>query len=78
MMSNKNETYDLFRHRHAIGREIELIRQELNIPVYIMCNTLGIDEPDYYKLINGKITPTVFQLICFIDFTRRPLKALIH
>jgi len=72
-MSEKINNLYLYKHKQTIGKRIELARLELNIPVFIMCNTLNVTEPEYLKIITGKSALNVFQAICFITETNKPL-----
>ena len=51
------------------GRDIEKFRQEHNLPIFIMCNVLGIvAELEYHKIITRRKYLTVFQQISFVEF----------
>ncbi len=57
------------------GKRIEEIRQELKIPVYIMCNMLNIDsEIEYDRIIHGHTKLTNYQKIMVVSETRKMLE----
>ena len=60
----------------TIGSEIEQIRQECNMPLFIAYSIFDTDENGYHQIVIGRQKPTVFQLIMFIDSTHRPMKSL--
>lgn len=56
------------------GKRIEEIRQELKIPVYIMCNMLNIDsEIEYDQIIKGHKKLTNRQKIMIVSETHKIL-----
>ena len=59
------------------GKEIERIRCECGLSVVDMCNVMNMTESDYRALIIGMYTLSVFQCICLICCTRRPLDSLL-
>ena len=49
-------------------------QQKHNIPDFIMCNILCMDEPEWNKYkVSGRGTLTTFQKIMFIVTTQTPL-----
>ena len=57
-----------------LGSQIEKIRIELNIPIYIMCNILNINsELEYHNICNGTTELTTWQKCMFIIETQHPL-----
>ena len=55
-------------------KRIEEIRQELKIPVYIMCNMLNIDsEIEYDQIIKGHKKLTNRQKIMIVSETHKIL-----
>lgn len=62
-MTDNNRNYDL-----------EKLRCDLNIPVYAMCNILGIDEPEYNHIIRIHSRLTIFQLIMPVDAIRKSIE----
>ncbi len=57
-----------------LGSQIEKIRIELNIPIYIMCNILNISsELEYHNICNGSTELTTWQKCMFIIETQHPL-----
>ncbi len=58
----------------TIGQQIENYRQQENIPVFQMCNILGLNnELEYHKMRHGHIHLSNYQLIQFIITTHRAL-----
>ncbi|MBE6457709.1 MAG: hypothetical protein E7011_02800 [Alphaproteobacteria bacterium] len=54
----------------SVGQKIEKIRLEQNIPVFKMCDILAItSQAEYHKIINGRISLTIYQRIMFISST---------
>ncbi|MBP3544915.1 MAG: hypothetical protein J6J82_01245 [Alphaproteobacteria bacterium] len=61
----------------TLGREIEKIRCERNIPVWYMCNIFGIlTEMEYEDIIHNRVKLTPYQIISFITVFRCPLSSL--
>lgn len=58
----------------TIGKEIEKIQKEKDIPILFICNAMGITEAQYYAIIAGKYRPSTYQLIMFVAATKTPLK----
>lgn len=61
----------------TVGHEIEKIRCERGIPVFIMYGIFDTNEVGYHNIVYGRVRPTVFQLIMFIDSTHCPLQSII-
>lgn len=58
-----------------IGHHIEATRQNLEIPVFKMCDILVIEtELEYHKITTGWLSLTTYQKIMFIAATERPLE----
>ena len=60
----------------TLGQEIEIIRRECNLPMRVVCDIFNTTEGEYHQITTGRRRPTVFQLIMFIDATRRPLNSI--
>ena len=57
-----------------IGQQIEYIRQQEHIPVFVACNMLGLaSEQEYQQVINGNQIPAVINLIMFVESSRKSL-----
>lgn len=57
-----------------IGTRIENFRKKNNLPVYAMCNILGITtEKEYYNICTGRTELTTCQKCIFIIQTSHPL-----
>lgn len=57
-----------------IGQQIEHIRQQENIPVFSVCNMLGLSSiNEYQQVISGNTVPYTIHLIMFIEATRKSL-----
>lgn len=51
-----------------MGTEIEQLRLERKIPMWIMCQTMNLDsEAEYAEIIYGRTAPTVYQMIMLIE-----------
>lgn len=58
-----------------IGQQIEHIRQQENIPVFAVCNMLGLSSTDeYMRFVNGNIVPCTIHLIMFVESTHKALE----
>ncbi len=58
-----------------VGHAIERIRISENIPLYQMCDILGLtSEMDYHKIRTGMVAPTIYQQIMVVINTRKPLE----
>ena len=58
----------------TLGQEIERLRLEKNIPIWIMCNCLAItSEIEYDKIIRGNIQPNIYQMIMLTDLFQYPI-----
>lgn len=58
-----------------IGQQIEHIRQQENIPVFSVCNMLGLSSTDeYMRFVNGNIVPRTIHLIMFVESTHKALE----
>ena len=58
----------------TLGAEIEQIRIKCNMPLFIAYDVFSTDMAGYHQIITGRCSPTIFQLIMFIDAARHPLE----
>ena len=61
-----------------LGQEIEQIRCECGIPIFIMYGIFDTDEIGYRQIITGRKKPSIFHLIMFIDTTHRPMESIVN
>ena len=58
-----------------IGHKIERLRQERNIPLYVMCDIMAISgEAAYIDIVRGNTEPTIYQLVMLVIFFSNPLE----
>ena len=58
-----------------LGHEIEKLRIEYNIPVWIMCNNLGLlSEQEYHRIVTNQIQLSVYQMIMAVSLFQRSLE----
>lgn len=58
-----------------IGHKIERLRQERNIPLYVMCDIMAIpSEAAYSDIVRGNTEPTIYQLVMLVIFFSNPLE----
>ena len=58
-----------------LGHEIEKLRIEYNIPVWIMCNNLGLSsEQEYHRIVTNQIQLSVYQMIMTVSLFQRSLE----
>ena len=58
-----------------LGHEIEKLRIEYNIPVWIMCNNLGLSsEQEYRRIVTNQIQLSVYQMIMAVSLFQRSLE----
>ena len=60
----------------TLGAEIEQIRIKCNMPLFIAYDVFSTDMAGYHQIITGRCSPTIFQLIMFIDVARHPLEKI--
>ncbi len=60
----------------TIGQKLEHLRRVRGLSILDMCNILDCVESEYYRIICGKIRPTIFQLICAVVALKDPLKSI--
>ena len=60
----------------TLGAEIEQIRIKCNMPLFIAYDVFSTDMAGYHQIITGRCSPTIFQLIMFIDAARPPLEKI--
>ncbi len=60
-----------------LGQEIEQIRCECNMPIYIACNMFdAATESEYHQIVTGARRPLIRQLIAFIIATQHSLSSI--
>ena len=60
-----------------LGHEIEKLRIEYGIPVWIMCNSLDLlTEQDYKRVAANKTQLNVYQMIMMVSLFRRSLDGI--
>ena len=58
-----------------LGHEIEKLRIEYNIPIWIMCNNLGLSsEQEYHRIVTNQIQLNVYQMIMAVSLFQRSLE----
>ena len=60
----------------TVAQEIEFLRQKHGFSIIDVCNALNVDEKEYNRIIKHNHTPSIYQLIMFIDMTRHPMKTI--
>ena len=64
--------------RLTLGHEIEQIRCECGITIFIIYGIFDTDEIGYRQIITGRKKPSIFHLIMFIDTTHRPMESIVN
>ncbi len=67
---------NIMAHNAALGREICDIIEKSNYPKWMLSDIFELTPENLYKLKSGKIRPTIFQLIMFMDTARCTLNKL--
>ncbi|MBR2012512.1 MAG: hypothetical protein IKA08_04620 [Alphaproteobacteria bacterium] len=60
----------------TFGQEIEYMRRKRNYSIVDMCNTLGISDSDYMRLINGSYKLDIQQKILLVSAMRHPFESM--
>ncbi|MBQ8256033.1 MAG: hypothetical protein IJY99_03665 [Alphaproteobacteria bacterium] len=58
------------------AQELERLRQTRGFSIIDVCNALNVDEKEYNRIIKHNRTPSVYQLIMFIDLVHCPLETI--
>lgn len=62
----------------TLGYEIEQIRCECGMPIFIMYGIFDTDEIGYRQIITRRKKPSIFHLIMFVDTTHHPMKSIVN
>ena len=58
-----------------LGHEIEKLRIEYNIPIWIICNSLNLlSEQEYHRIITNQIQLNVYQMIMVVSLFQHSLE----
>lgn len=58
----------------TFGQQIRAIRIQNKIPIFAMCDILGLaSESEYFAIERGAVRPTTYQKIMLVISTRCPL-----
>ncbi len=58
-----------------LGHEIEKLRIEYNIPIWIICNSLNLlSEQEYHRIVTNQIQLNVYQMIMAVSLFQRSLE----
>ncbi len=68
----------MFGGKMTLGAEIEKIRQQSNLPLYVVYAIFDTDERGYHNIVIGRQIPTIFQLILFIDTTHVAMQTIMN
>ena len=61
-----------------LGAELENIRGQCKMPLYVAYLIFETNEIGYHQIVTGRQKPTILQLILFIDTTHVPIMSIMN